>query len=71
METNPLLGFVTQADTATGVLIMANLEKSTAELDLQERSTKKVKEGSTSLVDKGVSFRDIIAGRCDDNIEEE
>ncbi|XP_058782898.1 uncharacterized protein LOC131657527 [Vicia villosa] len=50
---------------------MVDMEKSTAEVDLQERSTKKVKEGMVSRLEEGISFRDIIAGRGRDEMDED
>lgn len=50
---------------------LANREKIIAERDLTERSTNKVNEGSICLLEKGISFKDIVAGRRSDDIEEE
>ncbi|XP_058726091.1 uncharacterized protein LOC131597407 [Vicia villosa] len=57
----------------------ASLGKSTAELDLHERSTKKVKDGDQDTAGgtwsvpegKRISFRDIITGRMDDDMEDD
>ncbi|XP_058760339.1 uncharacterized protein LOC131633626 [Vicia villosa] len=46
------------------------MEKSKAEVDLQERSTKKLKEGKGGLIEKGVSFRDALAGRNGEEMDE-
>ncbi|XP_058727196.1 uncharacterized protein LOC131598631 [Vicia villosa] len=74
---NPLLGFVKNAANDQGSLAQASPGKSTAEIDLQERSTKKVKENINNMhgdpvvsgAEKTVSFRDIMIGQK--NVESE
>src|SRR4051812_31521865 len=70
MDSNPLLGFVSSSEKITGNNIPASLKKTTAEIDQHERSTKKVKEGLGHLVEKGISFRDIMAGESGNAMED-